>query len=69
PTLTAHNSLLTTQNVLLSKLTTHRSQLATENCIYSLQNSEFATDNQKGALSLGRSERNRYFCIKQTNLI
>jgi hypothetical protein len=38
------------------------SKLAAEDCIYNLQNSEFATDNQKVALSLGRSGRNRYFC-------
>jgi hypothetical protein len=43
------------------------SKLAAEDCIYSLQNSEFATDNQKGALSLGRSEKKRYFCKR--NLI
>ena len=77
--LMTHFSSLTTQNVLLffcliSQLATHRSSLKAyisplkiASTVYKTTN--LLSDNQKVALSLGRSERNRYFCIKQTNLI
>ena len=70
--LMTHFSSLTTQNVLLffcqiSQLTAHNSPLKTASTVCKTTN--LPSDNRKVALSLGRSERNRYFCIKQTNLI
>ena len=64
--LMTHFSSLTTQNVLLffcrknSQLITHNSPLKIASTFCKTTN--LLSDNQKVALSLGRSERNLYFC-------
>jgi hypothetical protein len=71
--LITHFSSLTTQNVLLffcrkiSQLATHCSSLKAHNSLLKIastvcKTTNLLSDNQKVALSLGRSGRNRYFC-------
>ena len=76
---TTHHSFLITHyskcsSVLLSNLTTRNSSLIAHNSPLKIASTVYKTtnlpsDNQKVVLSLGCSERNRYFCINQTNLI
>jgi hypothetical protein len=76
--LITHFSSLTAQNVLLffcrkiSQLATHCSSLKAHNSLLKIASTVYRTtnllsDNQKGALSLGHSEKKRYFCKR--NLI